>query len=63
MKWISIEERQALREALAAAVWNKRPFGSYLRTALRDMSELLAPRTKQLSRVIQQAQNEPVGAA
>jgi predicted secreted protein len=42
MKRISTEAYQALREALAVIVWNKRPFESYLRTALRDNPELLA---------------------
>lgn len=42
MKRISAEAYQALREALALIFWNKRPFESYLRTALRDHPELLA---------------------
>jgi hypothetical protein len=42
MKRISTEAYQALREALAVIVWNKRPFESYVRTALRDSPELLA---------------------
>jgi hypothetical protein len=42
MKRISAEAYQALREALAVIVWNKRPFESYLRTTLRDNPELLA---------------------
>lgn len=42
MKRISSEAYQALRETLAVIVWNKRPFESYLRTALRDAPELLA---------------------
>jgi hypothetical protein len=42
VKRISTEAYQALREALAVIVWNKRPFESYLRTALRDSPELLA---------------------
>lgn len=42
MKRISTEACQALREALAVIVWNKRPFESYLRTALQDSPELLA---------------------
>ena len=42
MKRISGEAYQALREALAAIVWNKRPFESYLRAALRESPELLA---------------------
>lgn len=42
MKRISSEAYQALREALAVIVWNKRPFETYLRAALRDSPELLA---------------------
>jgi hypothetical protein len=42
VKRISTEAYQALREALAVIVWNKRPFESYLRTALRESPELLA---------------------
>jgi hypothetical protein len=42
MKRIGTEAYQALRDALAVIVWNKRPFESYLRTALRDHPELLA---------------------
>lgn len=42
MKRISAEAYQALREALAVIVWNKRPFETYLKTALRDRPELLA---------------------
>jgi len=42
MKRISTEAYQALREALAVIVWNKRPFESYLRTALREHPGLLA---------------------
>jgi hypothetical protein len=42
VKRISAEAYQALREALALIFWNKRPFESYLRTALRDHPELLA---------------------
>jgi hypothetical protein len=42
MKRISTHAYQALRDALAVIVWNKRPFESYLRTALRDNPELLA---------------------
>lgn len=42
MKRISTQAYQALREALAVIVWNKRPFESYLRTALRESPELLA---------------------
>src|SRR5690242_18206103 len=42
MKRISTDAYQALREALAVIVWNKRPFESYLKTALRETPELLA---------------------
>jgi hypothetical protein len=42
MKRISTDAYQALREALAVIVWNKRPFESYLKTALRESPELLA---------------------
>lgn len=42
MKRISTDAYQALREALAVIVWNKRPFESFLRTALRDNPELLS---------------------
>lgn len=42
MKRISTEAHQALREALAVLTWNKRPFETLLRTALRDHPELLA---------------------
>ena len=42
MKRISAEAYQALRETLAVIFWNKRPFESYVRTALRDQPELLA---------------------
>lgn len=42
MKRISTDAYQALREALAVIVWNKRPFESYLRTALRESPELVA---------------------
>jgi histone H3/H4 len=42
MRRISSEAYQALREALAVIFWNKRPFESYLRTALRDTPDLLA---------------------
>jgi hypothetical protein len=41
VKRISAEAYQALREALAAIVWNKRPFESYVKTALRDSPDLL----------------------
>ena len=42
MKTISAEAYQALREALAVIVWNKRPFETYVRTALRDQPDVLA---------------------
>ncbi len=42
MKRISTDAYQALRDALAVIVWNKRPFESYVRTALRENPELLA---------------------
>jgi len=42
MKRISAAAYQALREALAVIVWNKRPFETYLRTALRESPELLS---------------------
>lgn len=42
MKRIATEAYQALREALAVIVWNKRPFESYLKTSLRESPELLA---------------------
>jgi restriction endonuclease len=42
VKRISTEAYQALREALAVIIWNKRPFESYLRTALREAPDLLA---------------------
>lgn len=41
MKKISAAAYLALRDALPAIVWNKRPFESFLRTALREHSELL----------------------
>jgi hypothetical protein len=41
VKRISGEAYQALREALAVIVWNKRPFESYVKAALRDSPELL----------------------
>jgi hypothetical protein len=41
VKRISIEAYAALREALSVVTWNKRPFESMLRTALRDSPELL----------------------
>ena len=40
-KRIATAAYQALRDALAVIFWNKRPFESYLRTALRDHPELL----------------------
>jgi hypothetical protein len=42
VKRISGEAYQALREAVAVIIWNKRPFESYLRAVLRDWPELLA---------------------
>lgn len=42
MKKISAEAYQALRDALAVIVWNKRPFETYVRTALRDRPDVLA---------------------
>lgn len=42
MQRIRTEAYQALRQALPAITWNKRPFESYLRTALRGHPELLA---------------------
>ena len=42
MKRIAAEAYQALREALAVTVWNKRPFESYVKAALRESPELLA---------------------
>ncbi|MER7557340.1 restriction endonuclease [Nocardioides sp. NPDC126508] len=39
---ISWQAYQALRDALPAVVWNKRPFESLLRSSLRDHPELLA---------------------
>ncbi len=42
MKKISPAAYLALRDAIPAIVWNKRPFETFLRTALRDHSELLA---------------------
>ncbi len=42
MQRIRTEAYQALRNALPAITWNKRPFESYLRTALRGQPELLA---------------------
>jgi hypothetical protein len=40
-KRISTEAYQALRDALPVVTWNKRPFETLLRTALRDHPELL----------------------
>ena len=42
MKQISPAAYLALGDALPAVVWNKRPFETFLRTTLRDHSELLA---------------------
>jgi hypothetical protein len=42
VKKISAAAYLALRDALPAIVWNKRPFETFLRTALKDHSELLA---------------------
>ena len=42
MKKISSAAYLALRDAIPAIVWNKRPFETFLRTVLRDHSELLA---------------------
>jgi hypothetical protein len=42
MKRISADAYQGLREALAVIVWNKRPFETYLRAALRDSPDLLS---------------------
>lgn len=42
MKRISPSAYQALRDAIPAIVWNKRPFETFLRTALREHAELLA---------------------
>lgn len=41
MKKISAAAYQALRDAIPAIVWNKRPFETFLRTALRDHGDLL----------------------
>lgn len=41
MKRLSTEAYQALRDALAVMTWYKRPFQTFLRTALRDNPELL----------------------
>ncbi len=42
MKRISTAAYQALRDAIPVITWNKRPFEAWLRTALRDHTELLA---------------------
>lgn len=42
MRRISSEAYQALRDALSVVTWNKRPFETLLRTALREHPELLA---------------------
>jgi hypothetical protein len=42
VKKISPSAYQALRDAIPAIVWNKRPFETFLRTALRDHGDLLA---------------------
>lgn len=42
MKKISAAAYMALRDALPVIVWYKRPFETFLRTALKDHSELLA---------------------
>lgn len=41
MKRISTEAYQAFRDALPAIIWNKKPFETYLKTALRDQPGLL----------------------
>lgn len=41
MKRISAQAYEALREALPTITWNKRPYESFLRAALRDSPELL----------------------
>jgi len=41
MKRISAEAYQAFRDALPSIIWNKKPFESYLRAALRDYPGLL----------------------
>ncbi len=41
MKHISTAAYQALRAALPVVIWNRRPYETFLRTALRDNSELL----------------------
>lgn len=41
MKRISSEAYQALRDALSVVTWNKRPFETLLRTALREHPEFL----------------------
>lgn len=42
MKKISAAAYQALRDAIPVITWNKRPFETFLKTVLRDHSELLA---------------------
>ncbi|MGW4018274.1 restriction endonuclease [Rhodococcus ruber] len=42
MKRIATQAYEALRDALPTITWNKTPFESFLRTALRDHPELLA---------------------
>jgi hypothetical protein len=42
VKRLKTEAYQALRDALAVMTWFKRPFQTFLRTALRDNPELLA---------------------
>jgi hypothetical protein len=42
MKRMSAQAYEALRDALPTITWNKKPFESFLRTALRDRPELLA---------------------
>jgi hypothetical protein len=41
LKNISASAYQALRDAIPAIIWNKRPFETFLRTALREHGELL----------------------
>jgi hypothetical protein len=42
VKKISAAAYQALRDAIPVITWNKRPFETFLKTVLRDHSELLA---------------------
>jgi hypothetical protein len=42
LKKISAAAYQALRDAVPVITWNKRPFETFLKTALRDHPELLA---------------------